>query len=114
MLKTVNFRKLDRRLHLSIKAESTLSNVNIGTFYNEAMDEFTRSMRVSKEPAGKFNNFIPIDESARVEGIDSDIYTEFKVTCLQQDLTIGTGINLALKNWLESRDGNSSQVGKRI
>ena len=97
----VNFRKLDHILHKSVKAKSIILNVKICVIYNEAMDDFTKSMRVSLEPTDKYNNFIPIDESARVEGIDLEIYKQFKVTCIQQDLRIGTGINLALKRWLD-------------
>ena len=97
---TVHFSKVDHRFHLSIRTRSIIDKVKMGLYYGQAMDEFTKSMEGNKEHIRYTEE---TGESARVEEVDSEIYKQFKITCLQKDISISQGINLALKNWLDKK-----------
>ena len=102
MLITVRFAKIDHGLHLSMIARSVTSKVLAGVCYNSAMDEFNKLMKGDLTPINHpdLGQFF---EPARVENINPEIYKEFKITCLQKDISLSQGINLALNNWLDKK-----------
>lgn len=102
---TVHFANVDHRLHLSIRTKSIVNKVKMGIYYNKAMEDYSKLMKGDTIPM--FSNDISTGESARVEGINSETYKQFKITCIQKDISISQGINLALKDWLENQNDRS-------
>lgn len=101
MLKTVRFAKVSSRLHLTIVSMGVVNNTTIGKYYNEAMVAFIEKMKKDHLPV-----FIGTTSSeykpARVENVNSEVYKEFKAICAQKDITASQGINVALKDWLDT------------
>ena len=113
MLVTVLFRNVSLDLHKKIKAESAISEVPMYELYNCAMKRFPVEMKKSDLPV--YFTYESTDEykDARIEKIDSNIYKSFKITCLQKDISISQGINLALTGWLEERQSDISSLELR-
>ena len=113
MLVTVLFRNVSLDLHKKIKAESAISEVPMYKLYNCAMEEFPVKIKKSDLPV--YFTFEPIDhyKDTRVEKIDSEIYKEFKIICIRKDISISQGINLALEDWLERQQNDSSGLELR-
>ena len=81
--------------------------------YIDAMKEF--STKIKKDNLPVYFTYESTDEykDARIEKIDSSIYKSFKITCLQKDISISQGINLALTGWLEERQSDISSLELR-
>lgn len=99
MLITVHFRKVDISLHIAIKANSVTSRKTIGYLYSEAMKNMIRSTPPITQD---LDNYIQSDISTRVGGINSTTYKLFKSYCARRRITAGTGINEALKRYLDN------------
>ena len=98
----VRFAKVDHQIHLSVRTKSILNKIKMGVYYNAAMKDWSALMK-----KGHTAPVLTIDESnceeKRVETIDQTIYKNFKITCLQKDISVSQGINLALKRWLDNQ-----------
>jgi len=101
MTRTLLSRKVNIGLHKKIKSESALREVPIYMLYNIAMEEFSDKMKYNLFPVRIRNEPKHNHKDIRVEKIDSEIYKNFKITCIQKDISISQGINLALTDWLE-------------
>jgi len=111
MLQTILFRKVSMDLHRKIKVESATKIIFMYKLYNLAMKKFSTKMKENNFPVNY--TYGPTDEykDARVEKVDSKIYKNFRITCIQKDISISQGINLALTNWLEEYKDDISDVG---
>jgi len=113
MLITVLFIKVNTNLHKGIKSKSVSYGMPTYALYNNAMKDFSNETKGNTSPA----NFIEIPTSfykdIRVEKIDRELYKSFKITCIQKDISISQGINLALASWLESRKNDNSDLELR-
>ena len=112
MIQTVLFRKTSIDLHRKIKAKSAITEVPMYELYNQAMERFSTKMKKDNLPInytyGPTNNYKDI----RVEKVDSEVYKGFKISCIQKDISISQGINLALASWLENQN-DASDLGLR-
>ena len=113
MIQTVSFRRVDKVVHKKVKAKSAIVELPIYKLYNYAMADFSERM--------KRDQFLVHFEEApghdykdiRVEKVDNRIYKSFKVTCVQKDISISQGINLALVSWLEVCENDISSLELR-
>lgn len=98
----VRFAKVDHQIHLSVRTRCILKKVKLGVYYNAAMKDWSALMG-----KGHTAPVLTLRESnceeKRVENIDQNIYKNFKITCLQKDISVSQGINLALKRWLDKQ-----------
>ena len=110
---TVLFIKVEVALHKGVKTESTIVEEPMYKIYNRAMNSFSMSMKLNELHVCIEDKPQPICKNIRVEKIDSEIYKSFKITCIQKDISISQGINLALKSWLESQSDDISELEVR-
>ena len=101
MILTVLFREVEEGLHKRVKSESAIIEVPIYKIYNNAMDGYSAKMKYNRFPVHIRNEPEHNHKDKRVEKIDSEVYKSFKITCIQKDISISQGINLALESWLE-------------
>lgn len=113
MILTVLFREVDEILHKRVKTESTIIEVPIYKIYNNAMDCYSTKMKYNRFPVRIRNTPKYNHRDKRVEKVDSEIYKCFKITCIQKDISISQGINIALANWLESQSNDISKLEVR-
>jgi len=102
MILTVLFRKVDIGLHTGIKIEGATSGMTMYELYNRAMKDFSAKMKEDPTPVTYTREAVDKYKDVRVEKVDSEIYKSFKITCIQKDISISQGINLALASWLEN------------
>lgn len=107
MIQTVLYRKVNIDLHKGIKSHSAVIDVPIYMLYNMAMEQFSAKMKKYNFPV--YYTYEPTDthKDIRVEKVYSEVYKGFRISCIQKDISISQGINLALKGWLEEHDDAS-------
>ena len=110
MMLTVLFRKVDITLHKKVKAESAIREIPMYGIYNLAMEGFSAKMKEDNFPVNYTYESIHKYKDARVEKVVSEVYKSFKITCIQKDISISQGINLALKSWLEICENDISNL----
>ena len=113
MIITVLFIKVDIDLHKEVKAESAICEKPVYKLYNRAMKEFSEKMKRRHLPIYFMHKSTNEYKDIRVEKVDKDIYRIFKITCIQKDISISQGINLALASWLECIRDDSSNLELR-
>ena len=113
MIITVLFIRVDIDLHKGVKAKGATCERPVYKLYNRAMKDFSAKMKERYQPM--FFTYGPTGgyKDTRVEKIDSEIYKSFKITCIQKDISISQGINLALASWLECIRDDSSNLELR-
>ena len=109
---TVLFKEVEENLHKRVKSESAIIEVPIYNIYNNAMDGYSVKMKYNRFPVRIRNKSEYNHKDKRVEKVDSEIYKSFKITCIQKDISISQGINLALASWLENQN-DASDLGLR-
>ena len=113
MVLTVLFREVDESLHKRVKSESAIIEVPIYKIYNNAMDGYSVKMKYNRFPVRIRDEPKHSHRDKRVEKVDSEIYKSFKITCIQKDISISQGINLALASWLESQEDDNGGLEHR-
>ena len=113
MLITVLFRRVNRDLHKGAKDISYSTGTPLYTLYNDIMKDFSERLKDDKSPIGFQEIPAALYKDTRVEKIDSELYKGFKITCIQKDISISQGINLALASWLECIRDDSSNLELR-
>jgi len=103
MIQTVLFRKVNIRLHKEIKSKSALIDIPIYLLYNMAMEKYSAKMKENILPVHYTQEPTSVYKDVRVEKVYSEVYKSFKISCIQKDISISQGINLALTDWLEDQ-----------
>ena len=115
MLITVLFTRVNRNLHKRAKDVSYSTETPLYALYNDIMKDFSERLKDNESPISFQEIPSAFCKDTRVEKIESELYKNFKITCIQKDISISQGINLALASWLENtnNDHSSMGVGKR-
>ena len=111
MIQTVLYRKVNIGLHKKIKYNSVLIDVPTYMLYNIAMKDFSSKMKKENFPVHYTHESAGAYKDVRVEKVDSEVYKSFRISCIQKDISISQGINLALTSWLENQnDANNLEL----
>ena len=113
MMLTVLFREVEECLHKRVKSESAIIEVPIYKIYNNAMGGYSTKMKYNRFTVHIRDEPEHNRKDKRVEKVDSEIYKGFKITCIQKDISISQGINLALASWLEVCGSDISSLENR-